>query len=125
MWDAASGERLRTLCGHEGWVLFCAYSPDGARLVSAGGEGTLRVWDAASGACLRVSAIAPAGHVVWEPDTQRIIEAGGDFWRWFSWTGIDPRSGQITRYPAEYRGPLPQPREDFYTNAPAPRFGPW
>ena len=52
VWDAASGECLLTLRGHEDWVRSCAWSPDGGRLLSGGGDGTLRVWDAASGECL-------------------------------------------------------------------------
>ena len=40
---------IRTLEGHTGVVNACAYSPDGARVVSASSDGTLKLWDAETG----------------------------------------------------------------------------
>jgi hypothetical protein len=45
---------IRTLEGHTAWVSGCAVSGDGALIVSASDDGTLRVWDGHSGQCLAV-----------------------------------------------------------------------
>jgi WD40 repeat protein len=41
---------MRTLSGHAEWVSGCAISADGATIVSASYDGTLKVWDGRSGA---------------------------------------------------------------------------
>jgi WD40 repeat protein len=40
---------IRTLQGHTGGISGCAVSPDGTWIVSASGDGTLKVWDAHTG----------------------------------------------------------------------------
>ena len=49
IWDAETGERLRTLSGHYHPVSALAFSPDGGRLVSASFDGHLIVWDTTTG----------------------------------------------------------------------------
>ncbi len=45
IWDAKTGEEIRTLAGHTGQVLSVAISPDDSMIVSAAGDNTLRMWD--------------------------------------------------------------------------------
>lgn len=45
LWDAKSGEEVRTLAGHTAQVLGLAVSPDGSAIASAAADNTLRVWD--------------------------------------------------------------------------------
>jgi WD40 repeat protein len=52
VWDAETGKDLLTIRGHTGHVWTAAFSPDGARLSSAGSSDMdyrgceLKVWDA-------------------------------------------------------------------------------
>ncbi len=52
LYEVNSLQPQRLLEGHRGEVYHVAWSPDGERLVSAGGDNTLRTWEAASGALL-------------------------------------------------------------------------
>ena len=54
MWEADSGERVRTLVGHPGAAFAVVWSPSGEMLVSGGSDGRLRWWEIDSGHCVRV-----------------------------------------------------------------------
>src|SRR5262249_31381601 len=45
----ATGKGSVSLRGHSNWVTSVAFSPDGKRLASASYDGTVQVWDVATG----------------------------------------------------------------------------
>ena len=45
IWDAATGELLKQLDGHTGWVCDLAFTRDGRHLISAASDQTIRFWD--------------------------------------------------------------------------------
>jgi serine/threonine protein kinase len=81
VWDAQTYRRMFTLF-HGDTVYQAVYSADGARLVTAGGDGTVKIWDASSGTLVRelrrdgarlryfIAALSPDGRLVAAIDTR-------------------------------------------------------
>jgi WD40 repeat protein len=65
--------------GHPGAVTSVAFSPEGSRLASAGGEALL-VWEVQRGAGVRALGPHPgeASAVTWEPSGERLLSGGSD-----------------------------------------------
>ena len=80
LWDAATGQLIRTFVGHSNAVWSVAFSPDGTRLLSGSADNTLRLWDAATGQLLR----SFEGHSGWvlsvafSPDGTRVASSSSD-----------------------------------------------
>src|SRR5439155_5027851 len=67
------GDLVRTLPGHKLGTAAVAWSPDGRHLVSRGGEGAIKLWDAATGfEILDLPLAKAAGQPVWSPDGRRL-----------------------------------------------------
>jgi WD40 repeat protein len=92
LWDAATGEHVRTLPQHV-WFVYClAYSPDGRRIAVGSRNGTVKVSEAPSGRLIR-SLNENAGRtsaVAFSPDDRYLVAAGADgfirFWDTATWT---------------------------------------
>jgi WD40 repeat protein len=64
MWDAESSQLLFTM-SHGDTVYQAVFSPDGSRIITAGGDGTLRIWSAATGAPIRALRYQGSGAKQW------------------------------------------------------------
>jgi len=96
------------LDGHQGPALACGWSPDSGRLVSGGEDGTLRLWDVASGKPLTVIHLFEnQKYAVLKGDGSGFRSASPGAWRWLGRQPRDPDTGRLECLPAETYGPIP------------------
>jgi WD40 repeat protein len=80
VWNAASGQEVFSLKGHDHVVDSVAFSPDGERLVSASQDKTIKTWDTQSGQ----ETLTLKGHsshiwsVAFSPEGRRLASASSD-----------------------------------------------
>lgn len=115
LWDGASGEVGPVLHGHGGEIFACAWAPSdqkgGHWLASVDGD-ALRLWDMTLGECVRSTSLCnggpggEAGHAVWDPRNNQVLEVAGDAWRYLAWLRPLP-DALPERLPLETFGPVP------------------
>lgn len=71
IWDIGTVSQLAILSGHQGLIQDMAWSPDGTTIVSGADDGTVRFWDANTGASQAVVDIGvPITSVAYSPNSQ-------------------------------------------------------
>lgn len=108
------------LRGHAERVRSAAFSPDGSRIVTAGDDGSVRIWDAGSGLALYTLEIDPEGSVekaVFTRDGERLITSAGNVTE--VWTFQSPRPA------LSFEGHAPSLSSDGNIIAVASALGNW
>jgi WD40 repeat protein len=78
--DVETGRTLRRISGHTGYVRAAVFSQDGRRIVSAGGDKTIKIWNTENGQEIRTI----SGHtdgvnsVAWGPDGRQLASVSSD-----------------------------------------------
>ena len=94
LWNAQTGELIREYGSHGSFTYSIAFSPDGKRLVSAGGA-SIRLWDTESGQELlsfSMNSLRGVGrYVSFRRDGSKILTTDGSFVKIFDAEGVQPR----------------------------------
>src|SRR5262249_50222930 len=79
LWRLWHGGRRLVLQGHSGYVHSVACSPDGNTLASRSGDGTVKLWDMATGQTRRtLKAVAGVNAVACSPDGEAVVAGCSD-----------------------------------------------
>ncbi|WP_145279392.1 serine/threonine-protein kinase [Tautonia plasticadhaerens] len=81
VWEAATGQHVRTLPGHTAGVRTVVFSPDGTLIASIGGDGFAKLWDTTNYRELHPALKAAKGRgftVAFSPDGSRLATGGTD-----------------------------------------------
>jgi WD40 repeat protein len=93
LWDASSGKPIRSLRGHQNWVLSVAFSPNGRWLASGSYDDTVKLWEVETGAQVETYREISTTHsfltAEFRPRARIAATADGDFtasitatWEW-------------------------------------------
>jgi WD40 repeat protein len=75
--SSASGEQRISLTGHTGQVNAVAIAPDGTWLATTGSDGSVRIWDAATGAAgAMIRLDNSADSCAWSPRGESLVVGG-------------------------------------------------
>ena len=77
MWDAQTGECVRTMRGHTADVTACAYSPEGRLIASASRDGTLRLWNIVTGQEIATLETGSSSDCAFSPNGRRVAVCTG------------------------------------------------
>jgi WD40 repeat protein len=110
----ARGTLLRTYDVHASWVVGVAWEPEGTRIASAAGDGTVRIWDADTGHSLltyrghtrllsKINIHPTIYSIAWAPEGLRLVSSG-DGANIYVWNGA---TGQTLTVYQDHSGLLP------------------
>ena len=75
--------KMANYTGHASWVSSANFSNDGARIVSASFDNSVKVWDAFSGQCLLTMAHLPEHETAaWTETELKLLATSSGAWRW-------------------------------------------
>lgn len=79
IWDATTGEHVRSIGHHRGWVWSVAFSPDGKRVLSGSRDNSAIVSDAATGSRLLTLGGSDGGNAsaAFNPDGRQLVTSSG------------------------------------------------
>lgn len=77
-------------------------------MLSASGDGTLKLWDIHTGECRLTLVYGPNGQTAaLDTRQQCILAAAPEAWRFLGWRFFDTEAKRLRLLPAEHFGPLP------------------
>ncbi len=80
LWDARTGQEQARIEGSSGTVKTLAFSGDGSRLASADSDGSVRVWEAATGRLLTSTKLTTASfQIAFAPDLKTMAVLGPEY----------------------------------------------